>query len=135
MNPLKQGAHMFGEAKLQQWRDVLVKLRDRFAANSEQIRAEATQACGGESAGGLSNRPIHLGDLGSQEAEEAVTVGMAENEAALVHEVDDALTRLRQDRFGVCESCSEPIPKARLTALPYARYCVPCAEQHQRQTS
>jgi RNA polymerase-binding transcription factor DksA len=118
---------MFSAAELRQWREVLLKLRDRLDADSAQIRAEATHGSGGESAGGLSNRPIHLGDLGSQEAEEAATIGMAENEAALVREVEDALTRLRENRFGICESCGESIPRPRLAALPYARFCISCA--------
>ena len=126
---------MLNEAELRQWHEVLLKLRDRLDADSAQIRAEATHGSGGESAGGLSNRPIHLADIGSQEAEEAVNIGLAENQAALVHEVEDALTRLREHRFGVCESCNEPIPKARLTALPYARYCMPCAENHERRAT
>jgi RNA polymerase-binding transcription factor DksA len=126
---------MFSDAELQEWRGVLLKLRDRLDADSAQIRAEATHSSGGESAGGLSNRPIHLGDIGSQEAEEAATVGMAENEAMLVREVEDALDRIRERRFGVCEACRQPIPKLRLTALPYARHCVPCAEKYERQQS
>lgn len=126
---------MFSEADLQHWREVLLKLRDRLDADSAQIRAEATHSSGGVSAGGLSNQPIHLGDAGSQEAEEAVTVGMAENEAMLVREVEFALDRIRERRFGVCEACRQPIPKPRLRALPYARHCVPCAEKHQTQSS
>lgn len=120
---------MFTEAELQHWRDILLKLRNRLDANSAQIRAEATHASGGESDGGFSNMPTHLGDDGSQEAEESVTFGMAENEAALVREVEDALTRIREHRFGACEACHKPIPKPRLTALPYARHCVSCAEK------
>jgi RNA polymerase-binding transcription factor DksA len=123
------GTTMFNQAKLQHWREVLLKLRDRLDANSAQIRAEATHASGGESAGGFSNMPTHLGDAGSQEAEEAVTFGMAENEATLVREVEDALARIREHRFGACEECDKRIPKTRLTALPYARHCLACAEK------
>jgi RNA polymerase-binding transcription factor DksA len=122
---------MLSQPELKRWRATLLKLRDRFDAASAQIRAEATHGSGGESAGGLSNAPIHLGDIGSQEAEEAVTVGMAENEAMLVREVEDALTRIQEKRFGVCEACAASLPKPRLMALPYARYCVACAEKFQ----
>jgi DnaK suppressor protein len=118
---------MFSKTELQHWHEVLLKLRGRFDAASAQMRAEATYASESEGAGDLSNMPTYLGDVGSQETAEAVTVGMAENEAALVREVEDALTRIREHRFGVCESCRKPIPKSRLTALPYARCCVSCA--------
>jgi DnaK suppressor protein len=121
------GQTMVNQAELQHWREVLLKLRDRLDAESAQIRAEATHASGGESAGAFSNMPTHLGDDGSQEAEEAVTFGMAENEAILLREVEDALARIREHRFGACEECDERIPKTRLTALPYARHCLSCA--------
>jgi len=120
---------MFTEAELQHWRHVLLKLRDRLDADSAQILAEAIHASGGESAGGFSNMPTHLGDDGSQEVEEAVTFGMAENAATLVREVEDALVRIREHRFGACEECEKRIPKTRLTALPYARLCLSCAEK------
>jgi len=120
---------MFNQAELAHWREVLLKLRDRLDAESTQIRAEATHASGGESTGGFSNMPTHLGDDGSQESEEAVTFGMAENEATLVREVEDALARIQEHRFGACEDCDKRIPKTRLTALPYARHCFSCAEK------
>ena len=120
---------MFTESELHHWREILLKLRERLDADSAQIRAEATHASGSESAGDYSNMPTHLGDDGSQEAEEAVTFGMAENEATLVREVEDALARIRERRFGACESCGKTIPKTRLSVVPYARDCVSCAEK------
>lgn len=47
-------------------------------------------------------------------------------------EVDAALSRIDRGTYGVCESCEEPIPEARLRALPWARYCVKCAERRHR---
>lgn len=120
---------MFTQAELQEWRAVLLKLRDRLDADAAQVRAEATHPCGGESAGGLSNRPLHQADVGSQEAEEAVALGLAENEAELVREVEEALDRIRERRFGICEECLCEIPRGRLAVVPYARTCVPCAEK------
>lgn len=128
-NKNRLGTTMFNQAELEHWHEVLLRLRDRLDADSAQIRAEAIHASGGDSAGGFSNMPTHLGDDGSQETEEVVTFGMAENEATLVREVEDALARIREHRFGACEECEKPIPKTRLTALPYARHCVSCAEK------
>lgn len=122
---------MLSDTQLHHWRKILLTLRDRLDADSAQIRAEATHASGGESAGGLSNKPIHLADIGSQEAEAAETVGMAENEAMLVHEVEDALVRIQEGRFGLCEACPKAISRSRLKVLPYARYCVSCARKNQ----
>jgi len=43
-----------------------------------------------------------------------------------VDEIDHAITKIRNGTYGRCESCGQPIPKARLKALPQARLCVAC---------
>ncbi len=43
-----------------------------------------------------------------------------------VEEIDDALKKIERKTYGGCERCHQPIPKARLRALPFARLCVAC---------
>ena len=45
---------------------------------------------------------------------------------AAVDEIDRALAKMDAGTYGVCERCGNPIPKARLKALPYAALCVAC---------
>jgi DnaK suppressor protein len=45
---------------------------------------------------------------------------------AAVEEIDRALAKMDAGTYGVCERCANPIPKARLKALPYAALCVAC---------
>lgn len=45
---------------------------------------------------------------------------------AAIDEIDAAITRIENGRYGACERCGQPIPKLRLRALPYARLCVAC---------
>lgn len=45
---------------------------------------------------------------------------------AAVEEIDDALAKINRKTYGGCERCFQPIPKARLRALPFARLCVAC---------
>src|SRR5690349_9626648 len=46
------------------------------------------------------------------------------NEQALLTEVQDALKRIDEETYGRCVVCSEPIPKRRLEAIPWASRCV-----------
>ncbi|HEV2387996.1 MAG TPA: TraR/DksA family transcriptional regulator [Candidatus Acidoferrales bacterium] len=55
-----------------------------------------------------------------------------EQEQKTLREIEAALNRMDRGSYGVCESCGEPIPEARLRALPWARYCVKCADQRYR---
>jgi len=107
-------------------------MRAELDARASALRDEASHGVGDENAGDLSHVPIHLGDLGSQEADIAVSIGLAECEAATRQEVDGALMRLDAGKFGVCEECGQPIGTERLEAIPYSRWCIRCAEQSQR---
>ena len=49
-----------------------------------------------------------------------------------LRQIDAALARLHAGRYGFCSACSDPIPLARLRALPFATQCVPCQERDER---
>ena len=51
-----------------------------------------------------------------------------------LRQIDTALARLHAGRYGFCSSCSDPIPLARLRAMPFATLCVPCQERDERTT-
>ena len=50
------------------------------------------------------------------------------NEEGLLESVEDALKRIEDGPYGICEECGTPIPPQRLIAIPYAPCCVPCEE-------
>ena len=49
----------------------------------------------------------------------------ARNELMLINQ---ALLRIENDSFGICQSCHQPISEARLNAIPYTQFCIACAE-------
>ena len=55
------------------------------------------------------------------------------NEAEAVAQVEDALRRLDEGTYGNCEECGATIPRARLDALPFARFCIRCQEAIERE--
>ena len=56
-------------------------------------------------------------------------LSLSASERDILIEIDDALQRLDDGKYGVCEQCGETIPKARLQAIAWARYCIDCQEQ------
>ena len=103
-------------------------LRDRLAEDVSSLADEARNS-EDEASGNLSHAPIHMGDLGTYERE--FTLGLQENEEHTLEEIAAALGRIEQGTFGHCEGCRKAIPRDRLHALPYARYCVGCAGRLQ----
>jgi RNA polymerase-binding protein DksA len=115
------------------FQDKLHALRAELDDRASSLRDEALHSAGGENVGDLSHAPIHLADMGNQEAEAVVNLGLAENEAVLRKEIDEALGRLDAGTFGVCAQCKSAIDLGRLEAAPYSRLCIRCAERSQRQ--
>jgi RNA polymerase-binding transcription factor DksA len=119
------------QAEIKSYRMRLLALKRRLGGVLTDLEEEALRPVGGEAAGGLSDVPVHPADLGTENYEEEVSLGLLENEIQLLTEVNDALRRIEQGTFGRCEECHQPISRARLNALPYARYCLRCARKLQ----
>lgn len=66
-------------------------------------------------------------DAGSLKFEYEKELSVERNAEDLLRKVERALDRIEKGEYGVCESCGEPIPAARLEVLPYATLCVACA--------
>ena len=53
-------------------------------------------------------------------------------ERRMLKQVDEALHKIRQETYGLCETCGEMINERRLEALPFARLCISCQEEEER---
>jgi RNA polymerase-binding protein DksA len=73
--------------------------------------------------GDLSRLPIHMADLGTDNFDQEFTLGLMDSERKLIVEIDDALDRIENGTYGICEGTGQTIPKERLEAIPWARYC------------
>jgi len=69
-------------------------------------------------------------DLAAQEAD--VSPQLAEVESEELEYLEEALEKMRDGRFGICEGCGNQIPIARLSAVLYAKYCINCQRQAER---
>jgi RNA polymerase-binding protein DksA len=115
--------------ELETCRKALLALQTRLQGDVDQLTDEALNGTGSEATGNLSNMPLHMADLGTENYEQEFSLGLIESERATLEEIRDALIRIDQGTFGVCEECQNPIAKNRLQAIPYARYCITCARK------
>ena len=58
-----------------------------------------------------------------------MAVATLDRERRTLEEIQEALSRIKKGEYGICGSCHQPIPEARLKALPWACLCVRCAER------
>jgi len=80
-------------------------------------------------------QPPEIQDIADQ-ASSAYTkeflLAIGDTERRLLKQVDEALYKIRQEKFGLCEGCGEMIGERRLEALPFARLCIACQEEEER---
>jgi RNA polymerase-binding protein DksA len=103
---------------------MLLEKRREILKNVNEIEDEALKKSHLDATGDLSSMPIHMADLGTDNYEQEFALGLMDSERKLLREIDDALERIEQGIYGICEGTGKPIPKARLEAQPWARYCV-----------
>jgi DnaK suppressor protein len=78
--------------------------------------------------------PIHMADLGTDNYEQEFALGLMDSERKLLQEIDDALQRIEEGIYGICQGTGQPISKARLEAQPWARHCVEYARLLEQGT-
>ncbi|MFV9509965.1 TraR/DksA C4-type zinc finger protein [Tepidibacillus sp. LV47] len=77
-----------------------------------------------DSIGELSLYDNHPADIGSELFERGKDLALKENQKHILALIDDALTRIENGTYGYCLTCHIEIPKERLEAVPYAKYCI-----------
>lgn len=97
--------------------------------NVTEIEGEALKKSRLDATGDLSSMPIHMADLGTDNYEQEFALGLMDGERKLLREIDYALERINNGTYGICIGTGQPIPKARLEAQPWARYCVEYARK------
>lgn len=71
-------------------------------------------------------------DQALDSAQNELNSQLAEVESRELACIENALERMRGGQYGVCEGCSNKIPFARLSALPYATLCIECQREAER---
>lgn len=123
-----------GEKK---WTDAeLGKVRDQLATEAAELRADIDRA-ESDIASRLGDA---IGDAGDDQADVGAKTFEREHELALTHnarellaQTERALARIETSTYGTCDSCGEPIGKARLQAFPRATLCVTCKQREERR--
>ncbi len=123
MKKKRKGKTKLTAAKLKKYKELLLAKRSEILGNVTHMENEALR----KQRSDLSNMPIHMADAGSDTFEQENTLGLMDSERKLLQEIYDALGRIENKTYGICEGGAEPIPQTRLNAIPWARYCVKCA--------
>jgi RNA polymerase-binding protein DksA len=125
---LRKAAAALSRKEKQHYRQLLLEKRAELLGDVTSLRDQAL-----ESGGNLSNMPLHMADVGSDQYEQEAMLGLVESERKLLREIDDALLRLENGTFGVCMETGKPIDKPRLDIKPWAKYCIEVVREREKQ--
>lgn len=106
--------------ELETFRDMLFAKRRELVGDMYSMEREALQRSGEN----LSNLPIHMADMGTDNYEQEFTLGLMEKDRQLLREINQALSKIMDGRYGICEGTGKPISKARLEVQPWAKYSI-----------
>lgn len=71
-------------------------------------------------------------DLAVSNYSKNVQLALSENESRQLELIDEALERLEDEEYGVCQNCENEINPKRLAAIPWARYCLDCQQLREQ---
>ena len=108
-----------GPADLQRYKRLLLEKQRELSSVQEDAGARVPAA------GGLEGDLI---DQANADAEAELQIRVHQTDSRLSRAIEEALGRIRQGSYGVCEVCKQPISKARLEAVPWTRLCRECKE-------
>ena len=111
-------------ADTKHFKQILLEKRREILINVNEFEDEALKKSRLDATGDLSSMPIHMADIGTDNYEQEFALGLMDSERKLLREIDEALGRIEQGTYGICEGTGKPIPKARLEAQPWAKYCI-----------
>jgi RNA polymerase-binding transcription factor DksA len=120
-------------AELAEYKKLLLDLRKRLMDNVNAMEDEALGKSGQDASGDLSNVPIHMADVGTDNYDRDLTIGLIQNGEEELKAIDNALERIGDKTYGSCEECGTKISKVRLTALPYVHNCIECQRQEEKE--
>lgn len=121
-------AKPLSENKLKKFEELIQNELKESVAYVEDINKD--QSIGArESSGDLSSYAYHQADQGSDTNLMEQTVMMMEQEREKIRLLNDALRKIYEGQYGVCEMCGENIKESRLEIIPYAKYCINCMEK------
>jgi RNA polymerase-binding transcription factor len=110
---LKQAADTLQETKKQ----LLKELHGRVKEETEGVKDEGRDTY----------------DLASDERDREINFILNDREREKLHAIDEALQRIKDKTYGICESCEGEIHLGRLKVLPFTRLCVKCQEETEKE--
>lgn len=118
--------------ELEFFRKLILEKKNQIWEEIDKISEDILKKSQKDASGDISGYTLHMADLATDTYDREFSLDLVSNEHKILYEVDDALKRIEEGRYGICEECSKPISKSRLKAIPYTRLCLKCQKEKEK---
>lgn len=123
----------FNKKELAEFKKIILKRKEEIIQDIQHISEDTLKKSQKEASGDISGYTYHMADIATDTYDREFSLGLASNERDILYELDDALKKIDEGSFGICEDCKGLITKVRLRAVPYARLCVKCQQKREKR--
>lgn len=123
----------FSKKDLTYFQNLILKRKGEITEEIKHISEDTLKKSQKDASGDISGYTYHMADIATDTYDREFSLGLASNEQKALYELNDALKKIEEGTFGICEGCHALITKVRLRAVPYARLCVKCQEKTEKR--
>lgn len=119
--------------ELSDFKRIVLKRKEEVLAEIKHISDDTLKKSQKDASGDISGYTYHMADVATDTYDREFSMGLASNERKVIYELDDALKKIEEGTFGICEDCKGLIAKNRLRAVPQARLCIKCQKNLEKK--
>ena len=123
----------FSKSDLKDFKKIVLKKKEEILNDLKHISDDTLRKSQKEASGDISGYTYHMADVATDNYDREFSLGLASGERKSLYELDDALKRIEEGTFGICDDCKFPITKIRLKAVPSARLCIKCQQKREKK--
>lgn len=124
---------MLKKNDLDHFRKLLQVTRKKIVGDLNHLEKDSLNLSQRDASGDLSGYSLHMADMATDNFDREFNLGLASSEQQILNQIDEALRKMDEGKYGVCETCSKPISQKRLLAVPYARFCIKCQSEEEKK--
>lgn len=117
----------------EKFKKLLLKIREKMSDELKAITEDSLSKTQRDATGDLSGYTYHMADVATDNYDREFSLKIASDEQEILFEIDEALKRIEDKSYGGCLECEKKISKSRLTAIPYAHFCISCQTKSEKK--
>ena len=123
----------FTKKELSEFKKIILKRKEEVNDEIRHISEDTLKKSQKDASGDISGYTYHMADVATDNYDREFSLGFASNDRKSLYELEDALKRVEEGTYVICQDCKSFIAKTRLKVVPQARLCVKCQQKREKR--